>query len=311
MFRRWLSNYLKKNRSKFYVIAMISIIVITFMLAVIELKMPKDSNKKTTTNTYNPSVTVISGKNVKESELKENEEIIEKFVNYCNNKEYEKAYNLLTNDCKDALYPSLEKFVSTYCKTVFDTKKEYNIQSWINNDNCKIYKIRYIEDSLSTGNYTDSKKYEDYITIIKTGENQKLSIDKYIGKKSIYKEKKTDELDILVETVDIYLEKEVFTLSIKNKTQKAIQLDGLRNSKVSIGLSINGSIHRANKYGLNASNLIFQPGVESKIIIEFANSFSKGSIGEKLIFNDIILDTEEFRKDRNNYDSQIKININL
>ena len=311
MFRRWLSNILKKNRSRFFVISLIAIMVVVFILAIMELKMPKDLNNNTITKIYDPSKTVISGKNVEESELKENEEIIGQFVDYCNNKKYEEAYELLTYDCREALYPNLEKFVTTYCNRVFDTYKEYNIQSWINNENCKTYKIRYIENSLSTGNYTDSKKYEDYITIVKTGETQKLNINQYIGRQAIYKEKKTDEIDILVETVDIFLEKEVFTLSIKNKTQKPILLDGLRNSKIAIGLSVNGNILRANKYELSVTKLTFQPGTNSKIVLEFANSYSKRNIGEKLILNDIILDTEEFRKDKDNYNSQLKIQIKL
>lgn len=311
MFRRWLSNYIKKNRVKIFIFLIIGLMIGIYLYSISGLTMPNEYKANNISSTYNPSETVISGKNVKQSDLEENNNLIEQFVNFCNNKEYNKAYSLLTDDCKNVLYPNLDKFITNYCNQIFDTYKEFNIQSWINDKDYKIYKIRYIENSLSTGNYTDSKKYEDYITVAKMGENQKLNINQYIGKKEIYKKTKTDELDILVEKADIFLEKVVYTLAIKNKTQKQIQLDGLRESKVAIGLSINGSIHRANKYNLNLSNLIFEPGVESKISLEFANNYSTGNIGNQLIFNDIILDTKEFGKDKTNYNSDFKIKIDL
>ncbi|MBQ8044587.1 MAG: hypothetical protein IJ272_10685 [Clostridia bacterium] len=62
------------------------------------------SNSNKTTINYNYSV--ITRKEVS-SDISE---IIDEFIKYCNNGQVENAYAMLSDDCKNILYPSLEDF---------------------------------------------------------------------------------------------------------------------------------------------------------------------------------------------------------
>jgi len=312
MIKQWFSKLFKDKNGKWFTIGFVTLGLLLVLIALSKFNfIGNNENIIISKNIYNPSKTVIAGSNVSKKEYENDESIVESFVNYCNEKKYEKAYELLTDDCKEVLYPNLDRFVTGYCKSIFQTSKEFNLQAWVNNGNFKTYKIRYTEDVLSTGNYSDSVNYEDYITIVTIGEIKKINLNSYIGRRPINKDKEIDELKIIVEQVDVFLNKVIYKVSVKNKTSNTIQLDGLRKSKVAIGLSTNGTINVANKYILNEVNLTIQPRNEKEIKLEFANRYSSGDFGSELMFYDIILNQKKFIKDPEGYDNIAKIKISL
>lgn len=92
-------------------------------------------------------------------------EVIYNFLNYCNNGEVEKAYELLSSDCKEILYPSLNIFTKNYYNRIFNTKKLFRVQALIANGNYYTYQIDFTEDILETGKIDDSSII-DYYTIV-------------------------------------------------------------------------------------------------------------------------------------------------
>ncbi len=103
--------------------------------------------------------------------LPEVSKAVKTFIDYCNNREIEKAYNMLSEDTKHYLYKTQADFINNYYNIYYKTKKTYNIQAWITENNYYIYKINLQEDLLSTGN-VNSKKVEEYYTVKK--ENRSL-----------------------------------------------------------------------------------------------------------------------------------------
>ena len=80
-------------------------------------------------------------------------ETINQFFNYCNNGEVDKAYSLLSDECKQEMYPELKYFKNNYYKTVFNGKKKnISIENWtgstyktdINDDKKERSKIRNV-----------------------------------------------------------------------------------------------------------------------------------------------------------------------
>ena len=61
-----------------------------------------------------PSESVISGEEIDEEVTVENTNTIQEFVDYCNNGNYQNAYNLLSEDCKNEVFGTLEEFISNY-----------------------------------------------------------------------------------------------------------------------------------------------------------------------------------------------------
>ena len=54
---------------------------------------------------------------VTEEQVKENKElIIDQFIKYCNSKDINNAYNLLSDDCKNEVFKNIETFNNNYIK---------------------------------------------------------------------------------------------------------------------------------------------------------------------------------------------------
>ena len=92
------------------------------------------------------SHTVISGKDMKP----EVTNVIDTFMYYCNNGKAEEAYNLLSEDCKNILYPTYEGFYKNYYLRIFNEKKTYKAQAYISNSNLYTYRMDFTEDIMAT-----------------------------------------------------------------------------------------------------------------------------------------------------------------
>lgn len=66
---------------------------------------------------------MVSGGTVSETKQDEYGNLIEQFLKYCINSQPEKAYDLLSSDCKKVLYPSEKLFEDLYYNGNFDKNK--------------------------------------------------------------------------------------------------------------------------------------------------------------------------------------------
>ena len=116
---------------------------------------------------------LISGGTVDSTKLKKDIEVINEFVEYCNKKDFYSAYKLLTEDCKEVMFPSIQDFYDIYYLNVFGNENRlHTIENWTGNT----YQIRYTEDILSSGNLNGNDTKQDYITFIKNKDEKKLNI---------------------------------------------------------------------------------------------------------------------------------------
>src|SRR5699024_7930520 len=105
---------------------------------------------------------VVMGENMSNSQITAIG-TIEQFVQLCNEQNVEEAYNLLSDECKAEVYPSLDSFRNNYLNTVFNgQRKNVEVENWANS----IYKVTYENDALSTGVYTQEGTIQDYITVM-------------------------------------------------------------------------------------------------------------------------------------------------
>ncbi len=109
-----------------------------------------NSSNSLVTTIYDVNYSVVSGDKISEKTSKETNTIIDNFIKYCNEGNTQEAYNLLTDDCKEELFPTLEIFINNYYNNIFTTYKIYNLQSWITSGNSYTYKVRILNDILST-----------------------------------------------------------------------------------------------------------------------------------------------------------------
>lgn len=109
---------------------------------------------------------------INKSEDKENQELIKKFAEFCNNGQVEKAYEMISSNCKIEKYPTLESFRNNYYNKMFKVKQEIEIK--LQND--ASYEIEYSDDSLLTGKNGTNKKI-DYYRIINEPDSKKITIN--------------------------------------------------------------------------------------------------------------------------------------
>lgn len=309
------SLYQNINR-KIYIIAFASALILVIWTLISSLfgKNKEETNVTKNTSLYKPAETVISGKDITESAYEEDKNLINTFIDYCNNGNVEEAYNLLSSDCKEALYNTKEDFINYYYNEVFATKREYNLQSWISNGNYHTYRVRMIDDIMSTGDYENSSNFQDYMTIMKDGNNKYLSIGQYISKEELKnKTQETDELLVSVDSAETYISYVEYSFSIQNKTDKVILMDTLENVSETMYLELSNNLKRTcNAEGLSNISLRIDPYCTKNIKIKYNKSAgASDNKVKKIHFLNVIKDYEMYIKNKESYNDILELSINL
>ncbi len=308
-----LIRWYNKNRKIFWLSIVISIIVISLPRALNQYAKDKNnvgSSMNNTTTYDNTNYSVISQETIKEETNEENNNIINTFIDYCNNRETENAYQLLTNQCKEKLYPTLDDFVNKYYNRIFGDKKSYSIQAWFSNNNYYTYKINFKEDMLSTGN-ANSSSIEDYYTIVYENGNYKLNINSYIGSIEIDKSAETDDIKISVISKDIFIDYEIYNINVESKIGKSILLDSLENTNTmyledSSGLHYDAYSHEIVREELRVRAI-------KDVSIKFNKKYTTERKITKIVFEDIILDYNNYitYSNKSEFDNRTSVKIEL
>ncbi len=266
-----------------------------------EQSIVKQNNTTSKQEIYTPEKTTISGSNVGEKKQEANKTLIDNFINYCNLKQIEQAYNLLTDDCKEEVFFSnIQNFSNNYVNKIFNGKKTYSMQSWVNRDTYTTYKIKIVDDMISTGKITSQEnEIEDYYTVVQDGGEYKLSINNYIAKKEINKEKEFQGIKITVISKDTYKDYESYDIKVENLNETSILLDSQEKTDSMYILASNDSKYRAYSYEIDKSRLIIEPGRSRTITIHFNKIYSNGAITRAIVFSDIIKNYDEYKETQN------------
>lgn len=293
---RKIAEWYIRNKPKILVILAIALIIIVVNIAlVITMKYSDNEDDGETGTTYSVtemindsfnSVSMESDSALSGEELTSYQinmaTVIEEFTEYCNSNNVEAAYNMLTDDCKNAVYSSLESFTNNYYNYIFNgSVRRVSVENWTNN----IYKVEYTEDFLATGVYSDDNIIQDYITVIKGDDGEyKLNINNYIGREEINKTAENDYVTITVLCRDTYMDYETYTYSVTNKTGDQIILDD-RNYTDSMYLEDeNGNQFGAYSQEISEAELTFSQKETKQITIKYYNKYSSTRVIEKIVF---------------------------
>lgn len=315
MFRRWLSNFYRKNKEKISRFAKLFWILILVGIALIS-STNKKSNKSEENNEvtiYKPGKTIISGNDVDKETYEKQENLVKTFVEYCNKQQIQEAYDLLTNECKEKMFTTIEAFKNNYYDVIFNQNRECNLQSWITDGNYNTYKVTFIEDIMATGNYKDVEKFEDYITVVTKNGEQKINVNSYIKTEEINKNTKIEELDINVKSVDIYMNSEKYYLEVNNYSSNTIMLDSLKNFTNIKLLGTDDVEYKIDKLNLSLVDLtILKNSQNKKVELEFIKQYGGSQIkGKEIKFKKAIFNRDEYLKDIDNYDKYKEVSIKL
>ena len=117
-----------------------------------------DNNTATEVDKYTSDKSAVKGSSVQKSKLNQAQELLDSFFENCNNKNLETAYNLLTDECKETVYPTLEAFQNNYYNNMFEGKEKiYSFENW----HSDTYYITLKEDLLKTGSVNTSENIKN------------------------------------------------------------------------------------------------------------------------------------------------------
>lgn len=307
--------YFNQNRVKI----IIAILIVAFIIILVqainnilkEMQTEEEPTEPVIQDSSRPVESVITGEELTEETTDNNLNTISQFVEFCNNQEYENAYNLLSQDCKDAVYNTLESFVTNYCNRVFINNMTYNLELWYNTHNAYTYKILYFENNiLSTGNINPTSNIEDYITVIESEDGYKLNINNFIKKEKINKLQNVEGTEITITINDryIYRNYERYTITVRNNTDKTILLSEGTNGNDICLVDSNEVEYDSIINEVSLANLELTSGVERTLDIRFYKMYNLYRTINSISFKNIILDKDTFEQDAENTQ---KVNINI
>ena len=131
---------------------------------------------------------------------------------------------MLSSDCKNQMFPTKKDFEDSYYNIIFKSKRQFDIQSWITKNSLYTYKVKFLDNMLSTGG-KEQDSTEDYYTIVKENNVYKLNINNFIGKKDINKSEIKNNINIEVKEVYIYIDYEIYNINIYNDNLNNVLLD--------------------------------------------------------------------------------------
>ena len=298
-FMRW---YNQNRKTVWKVIGIIVIVIIVIQLINHYYKVRNEeelnSNNQTqnattnsTNNNYNnvrvdDNNSVLSGSEMSSSQ-EEQIQIIDTFVDYCNKGDVESAYQLLTDECKQEMYPQLDNFVNSYYNETFaNSEKDASVENWTGN----IYKVQIHDNMLATGKYSKETTKQDYITVIETEDEQyRLNINGYIEREEINKSKEDKQIKMTVKYADTYMDYAKYTIEITNNSNQTISLDDRANVESMYIRDDKGNHYPAYTHEINSAELQVSPRETKEVTIKYYSKYGSTKDINRLVFSKMIL----------------------
>ena len=317
-----LIRFYNKNRKKIIK----TILIIVFIIGIIQLldyfAEVKNEQSISSTNVIENNIknenseelisdkSLITGQKISSTKLERDTEIINEFVEKCNNQDFTGAYNLLTEECKEVMFPTLQDFYDIYYISTFNNEKRlHTIENW----NGNIYQVRFSEDLLTTGKLDGNETKQDYITIVKQDEEIRLNINSYIGRENSNEVTEQKNIEVTVTSIDKYMDYEIYNLSIKNNSKNTILLDTSDDTKSVYLLDKNNMKYYFYNSEIVESELIIESEFTNKLQIKFNNPYISTRKINSLVFSKLVLNYEEYlnAKDITDFQNfyQLKIKI--
>ena len=120
--------FMKNNRKLLLIVVLVWLVI--FMINSWVKNRPTSTVPETS---YEAHTSIMSSSSTVPETLQEDyEDLIAKYVNYCNEGEFDLAFNMLSSDCKKYAFNNKVEDFMVYLVDIMPTKKEYSIQNYSN-----------------------------------------------------------------------------------------------------------------------------------------------------------------------------------
>ncbi len=237
--------------------------------------------------TYEPHTSVIdTSKTVSKNVSNPIEDKIEEYVGYCNEGNWQKAFNMLSDSCKEYGFNNdIQEFMK-YVYTKMPTPKKYAIQDYSNEGNTYIYQIKYTDDLLATGLTNTTYQYTEEKMIFKKQKDGKLemAVGNFVDFADIKNISENNYLKIDIKSVIKYYSIEVYTIKLTNRTQNTIVIaDGQENGEITLNLKSSENRNRNEE----DTDIVLGPNESRTIGISFPKFYDNNDDSQSITFGAI------------------------
>lgn len=259
-------------------------VIIAIIIGVDRLIKMSMRNEKPQT-TYTPNISVLDSSEKVPTKVQKNfEDFIEEYINYCNNKEFDSAYSMISEDCRNDYFGSLSDF-KAYVKNKFTSKKNYAIQSYSIYHKKYVYTVKLFDDFLATGITGSSYRYQEEKIVASYDDKNNLvfSVGDFIEKNPIESVQENQYIKVDIKSQVIQYDYEQYTIKLTNKSDYTIIIqDGDADDKeIKINL---GEEYRSNE---NTDEIILAPGEATTIKPVFQKFWDDGDETKELILTSV------------------------
>lgn len=279
-FRLKIRNFIRDNRKKIIIIILVwlLIFIINFLLGIRKQKVVLNTS-------YKPNKSVIdSADSVPEKDHKKISNILDTYFNYCNNSEYDNAFKMLSDSCKEKAFNNdINKFIE-YVKSIYTEKKRYSIQNYSNYENKYIYTMKIFNDIITTGlTGEEYSYYEEKVIMTKENDEIKLNVGDFIDKIDLKRVVEDDYSKIRILSKAIFYDHEEYYIKITNKTDYIMVMSSIYESD-EILLDL-GNIRR--QMTNPNSEIVLNPGETKEYTIKFQKYADEEEEAQAIILNKI------------------------
>lgn len=277
-FRLRIRDFFKRNKTKIIIALIVWAIIFIINLILKNIKTPEVPS-----TSYAPHTAIMDNSEVPKKLQNPIEELIKTYIEHCNNKDYDSAYNMLSEDCRKALYPNKENFIA-YVDKVFDEPKIYTIQNYSNVNDTYIYEVNIFEDILATG-LTGEEKFSYYSEKFVIQDNKgdlSLAIREYIGTVENTQVYEDTYIKVEVKEVTQSYEMQKYKVKLTNRTDHTIVLAD-KTEKYEIMLEL--SEENRNLQNLPYRGVYLNPYETKETELEFVKFYDEEEEVKSIIFN--------------------------
>lgn len=153
---------------KLGVLIIIGIIFVLNLLDELAIEKQKEEKKVLGNETIKTEITKDINK-----EEKKDIRLINDFLRLCENEEIEEAYKLLSKQCKNEKFLTIEEFKEKYVDIKFEKRKDIEVEY---DSERKLYKIIFLEDMLESGKIKNRDSNVEFYKVVQEDNYKRIYI---------------------------------------------------------------------------------------------------------------------------------------
>lgn len=276
-----IRHFFRKNAKIIFIVISVWAIVFFINMILKNYKAPIEVE-----TTYKPHTSVMDeSKSVPKKTSTEIENMIDEYMKYCNDSEWDKAYNMLSDTCKEYGFNNDLKKYMEYMYTKMPTQKKYAIQDYSNEGNTYVYQIKYSDDMLATGLTNTTYQYTEEKMVFKKQKDGtiEMSVGNLIDYDDIKNISETEYLKIDVKSVIKFYSKETYEVKFTNRSDYTIVIaDNQESNEVNLMLK-----SKDNRKRVETDPIVLNPNESKTLKMNFSKFYDSNDKSQSITFNSI------------------------